>query len=59
MDSSLDILMFCMGHYESKHHVHKKFTKKKKKCIRTNHMLENGLIHLYLSSSNLRDKYLH
>ena len=38
--------MTCVGHYEIKPPIYEKFIEKNK-CIRTNDMLENGLMYLY------------
>ena len=49
MDSSLETKIMCMGNYEMKPHVYVKI-KVKIKCVRTNDMLENGLMYLYWAS---------
>ena len=46
VDSSLELQMTCMGSYEIKRPIYKKFIKLNK-CILTNAMLENGLMYLY------------
>ena len=38
--------MTFVDHYENKTHVYEKFVKKNK-CVRTNSVLENGLMYLY------------
>ena len=38
--------MTCMGHYEIKHPIYKKFIEKNK-CMQINGRLENGLVYLY------------
>ena len=46
VDSSLETLMTCMGHYGIKPPTYEKFIMKNH-CIRTNNMLKNGLMYLY------------
>ena len=46
LDSSLETWMIFVGHYEFKPPIYQKVIKKNK-CIRTNGMLENGLMYLY------------
>ena len=38
--------MTCVGHYEIKPPIYDRFVEKKK-CVRTNGILENGLMHFY------------